>query len=47
MNLARPNLACQCKYGLRRAVLLAYIYGIYLARVKNVLAICSDELKVF
>ena len=37
MNLPRPNLTFQCRYSLRGAVSLAYIYGIYLARVKNVL----------
>ena len=33
--LASPNLARQCRYGHRRAV-LTYIYGLYLARAKLV-----------
>ena len=42
MNLARPNLAFQCRYGHRRAI-FTYIYWVYLVRAKHVGCISFEQ----
>ena len=36
VNLCFPDLACQCRYGQRGAILTYYIYWVYLAQAKHV-----------